>query len=70
MLEGPIRKISLQITNSHRWKDEEKLKEQSMEVVSSSNKDGEAYKSVLEKAEKANNLEPNTPDIHATLGVA
>jgi len=69
-LDEPVRKLALQIANSRKWEDAEKLKEQSLEVVRLPSGDPNAYRAALEKAEKANRLEPNEPSILTMLGVA
>jgi WD40 repeat protein len=69
-LDEAIQKVALQIANSRKWEDAEKLKERSWEVVRLPDKDAESYKSALEKAEKANILEPNDPSIFNLLGAA
>jgi tetratricopeptide (TPR) repeat protein len=69
-LAEPVRKVALQIANARLWEDAEKLNQESREVFSSPGRDIDAYQGALEKAEKANRLEPNTPSILTTLGVA
>ena len=69
-LAEPIRKLSLQIANSRKWEDAEKLKKESREVVSLPDGNEVTYREALEKAEKANRLEPNDWNILNTLGVA
>ena len=69
-LDEPVRKIALQIADSRKWEDADKLQKESWEIVSSPDKDAESYKLSLEKAERANSLEPNDLNILNTLGVA
>jgi WD40 repeat protein/serine/threonine protein kinase len=69
-LAEPVRKVALQIANARLWEDAGKLNQESREVVSLCDRDIDAYQGALEKAEKANRLEPNTPFILTTLGVA
>jgi len=69
-LDECVRKLAMQIANSRKWEDAQKLKEQSWEVVRLPGRDVNEYRLALEKAEKANALEPNDPDILKTLGVA
>ncbi|MHC5185166.1 MAG: LamG-like jellyroll fold domain-containing protein, partial [Planctomycetota bacterium] len=68
-LDEHISKVALQIANSRKCEDAEKLNKEGWEVVSSPGKDMDAYKSALQKAEKAMSLEPKTLSIHTTLGV-
>jgi len=70
VLDKSIQKLALQIANSRRCEDVDKLNNESREVVRLPDKDADAYKSALGKAQKANSLEPNRPDILTTLGVA
>jgi len=69
-LDEPVRKLALQIANSFKWEDANKLRKESWEVVRLPDKDIDTYKSALQKAEKANALEPNDPAILSTLGAA
>jgi WD40 repeat protein/predicted Ser/Thr protein kinase len=71
-LDEPIRKLALQIANSRKWEDVDKLWQESWDVVSLPDKDMETYHQALEKIEKANSLETNNPNpsILRTLGVA
>ncbi|MBN2269054.1 MAG: protein kinase [Sedimentisphaerales bacterium] len=69
-LDEPVRKVALQIANSRKWEDADKLNGESWEVVSSSDGDPNAYKEALNKAEKAISLDPNDLNILNTLGVA
>ncbi|HUU19879.1 MAG TPA: protein kinase [Sedimentisphaerales bacterium] len=68
-LAEPVRKVALQIANSHLWEDAKKLSGQSWEVVSSPGDRIEAYRLALGKAEMANRLEPKH-SILDILGVA
>ena len=69
-LAEPIRKIALQIANSRKWEDAVKLNNEAWATVSLPDKDVAAYQVALEKASKANALEPNDPAILDTLGGA
>jgi len=69
-LNEQVRKLALQIANSRKWEDGEKLKERSWEVVRLSVGDPNAYRAALANAEKANTLEPNDPSIFNLLGAA
>ncbi len=69
-LAEPVRKVALQIANSRLWEDARKLWEQSFEVVRSPGGQIEAYRLALGKAEMANRLQPNNPDILIILGLA
>ena len=68
---GPaVRKLALQITNSHMGEDAEKLEDEAWKAIVAPDKDVKAYHAALEKAGKANTLEPNDPSILITLGAA
>jgi len=69
-LDEPIRKISLQIANSRKGEDADKLNRESWEVVKLPSRDVNEYRLALEKAQKANILEPNNPNSLNTLGTA
>jgi WD40 repeat protein/serine/threonine protein kinase/tetratricopeptide (TPR) repeat protein len=69
-LEGPVRRVALQIAEARRWEDTDKLRTESREIIRSPNADTEVYRIALEKAELANRLEPNDPSTLGTLGVA
>ena len=69
-IEPHISMLAIQIANSRKWEDADKLKRESFEIVCLPNKDIDAYKLALEKAEKANRLEPNDLAILITLGAA
>ena len=69
-LDEPVRKIALQIANSRKWEDAGKLINESWEVVSSPRGDPNAYRVALEKAHKANTLDPNAIGLLDTLGTA
>jgi WD40 repeat protein/serine/threonine protein kinase len=66
-LAEPVCQVALQIANSRLWEDAESLNEQSWKVVRSQGEDGEAYHEALEKARKANDLEPENWHILRTL---
>jgi len=63
-----VRRLTLQIANSRKWEDADKLRKEAWATVSLPNKDIAAYKEALAKAEKANGWEPNDPAILGTLG--
>jgi len=67
-IDSPVRKVALQIANSLTWEDAVKLTNEAWETVSLPDKDVAAYQVALEKASKANALEPNDPAILNTLG--
>jgi dipeptidyl aminopeptidase/acylaminoacyl peptidase len=69
-LDETMKKLALQIANSRKWEDAEKLKERSWEVVRLSVGDPNAYRAALANAEKANTLEPNDPSIFNLVGAA
>jgi hypothetical protein len=69
-LAEPVRKVALQIADSRKWQDAQKLNDESWDVVRSSTGEPNAYKEALNKAEKAVSLEPNDLNILNTLGVA
>jgi len=69
-LDSAVRKVALQIANSLKWEDAVKLTNEAWATVSLPDKDVAAYQVALEKAGKANALEPNDPAILDTLGVA
>jgi hypothetical protein len=72
-LDEPVSKVALKIANSRKWQDAERLTKEGWEIVSSADKDIDAYESVLEKAKKVAGLAPGTPStltaILTTLGV-
>jgi len=70
---GPaVRKLTLQIASSRKWEDTEKLENEleneAWKVIVAPDNDVKAYQAALEKAVKANALEPNDPPILTTLG--
>jgi tetratricopeptide (TPR) repeat protein len=69
-LDEPVRKLALQIGNSRKWGDADKLRREARETVSSSDKTIEEYKAALEKAQKANGWEPKDPAVFTVLGAA
>jgi WD40 repeat protein/serine/threonine protein kinase len=69
-MDPAARKLAMQIANSRKWEDAEKLKNETWEAVRLAGKDAETYRSALAKAEKANGWEPNDPGILAGLGAA
>jgi len=69
-LREPVRKLALQIANSHKWEDADKLKNEASDAISLPEENIEAYRAALAKAEKANGWEPNDPAILRTLAAA
>jgi tetratricopeptide (TPR) repeat protein len=66
---GPaVRTLALQIAQSRKWGDTEKLANEAWETIKLPNKGIEAYRVALEKAGKADALKPNDPPILTTLG--
>ena len=69
-LDEPVRKLAIQIANSRKWEDADKLENEAWETVSSPDKDISAYQMAFEKSKKAAAWEPNDPAILTTLGAA
>ncbi len=69
-LDLDVRRMALNIANSHKWEDAVNLRRQAWATVSLPDKDVKAYQVALEKASKANALEPNDPTILTTFGAA
>jgi tetratricopeptide (TPR) repeat protein len=74
-LDEPVHKLALQIANSRKWEDAEKLNRESWEAVYKWGQAVEVYRAALEKAEKVIRMEPNNPYIPPrmsaiTLGAA
>jgi WD40 repeat protein/serine/threonine protein kinase len=71
-LDPAVRRLALQIAKSRKWEDREKLENEldneAWTVVLAPDKDVEEYRAALEKADKADALEPNYPRILTTLG--
>jgi WD40 repeat protein/serine/threonine protein kinase len=70
---GPaVRRLALQIAKSRKWEDREKLENElereAGKVIVAPDRDVQAYRVALEKAGKADALEPNYPPILTTLG--
>jgi WD40 repeat protein/tRNA A-37 threonylcarbamoyl transferase component Bud32 len=70
---GPaVRRLALQIAQSRKWEDREKLENElereAWKVIVVPDRDVQAYRAVLEEAGKADALEPNDPPILTTLG--
>jgi len=70
---GPaVRRLALQIAQSRKWEDREKLENElereAWKVIAAPDRDVQAYRAALEEAGKANALEPNDPPILTTLG--
>jgi WD40 repeat protein/serine/threonine protein kinase len=70
MFNEGVHKIALQIANSRKWEDAYKLRKEAQETVSLPDKTIDEYQVALQKAEKANDWEPNQPAILNTLGAA
>jgi tetratricopeptide (TPR) repeat protein len=72
-LDEPTRKLALQIANSRKAEDAEKLmreiEEEVMEMVGSPGGDPNAYRVALEKVEKASLMDPNNPKLLVALGM-
>jgi tetratricopeptide (TPR) repeat protein len=73
-LDEPIRKLALQIANSRKTEDADKLMneigEELFGVFSLPGGDPNAYRAALEKVEKASLMDPNNPAILLVLGMA
>jgi WD40 repeat protein len=66
-LDLAVRALAVQIANSRKWEDGDKLRREAFENVSLPGKDITEYQTAFEKAEKANDWEPNDPAILGTL---
>jgi WD40 repeat protein/serine/threonine protein kinase len=60
--------LALQIANSRKWEDADKLTRETWKAVNSDDKSTEEYRAASERASKANSLKPNNPVILNTLG--
>jgi WD40 repeat protein len=69
-IDPDIRRMASNIANSNKWEDAQNLRREAWATVSLPDKDVKAYQEALEKASKANALEPNDPAILSTLGAA
>jgi WD40 repeat protein len=69
-IDGPVRRVALQIANAHLWEDAEKLNQQGRSVIFSTDLDDVEYREALEKFEKVVSLEPNNIKYLSHLGVA
>jgi tetratricopeptide (TPR) repeat protein len=69
-IDKAVREVALQIANSRKGEDAEKLRREAMKVLFSPDKDVEAYRAALEKTSRANALEPNDLSSLVTLGLA
>jgi WD40 repeat protein/tetratricopeptide (TPR) repeat protein len=65
-LDGPVRNAALHIVKSRLRLDADKL----WKIASVSGAEAKIYQEALDKAEKANQLEPNDPSIIHAIGVA
>jgi WD40 repeat protein/tRNA A-37 threonylcarbamoyl transferase component Bud32 len=70
VLDEPVRGFALRIANCRKWEDAEKLRSDAWQAINSPDKGIEAYRTALEKAEKADGWESNDPAILGTLGAA
>jgi WD40 repeat protein len=68
-LDEAIHKLALQIANSKKWEDAEKLNRESWEVVYKWGQDVEVYRAALKKVEKAIRMEPDNPYIPPLMPV-
>jgi WD40 repeat protein/serine/threonine protein kinase len=69
-LDPDICRLATQMANSRKWEDADKLMAEALQIVNLNDKDLSAYQTALEKAGRANTLEPNDPAILNTLGAA
>jgi len=69
-LDSDIRGLAMQMANSRRWEDADKLMREARKAVNSADNSTEEYQAALEKASKANSLEPNDPVILNAIGAA
>ncbi|UCG55831.1 MAG: protein kinase [Phycisphaerales bacterium] len=69
-IDSDVRRLAIQMANSRKWEDADKLIKKAWQVISSPDKGAEEYRVAFERAEKANALEPNEPTILNTLGAA
>jgi WD40 repeat protein/tRNA A-37 threonylcarbamoyl transferase component Bud32 len=70
-IDPDIRRMASNIANSHKWEDaSDGLEYTPWATVSLPDKDVKVYKTALEKAGKANAIEPNNPAILNTLAAA
>jgi WD40 repeat protein len=68
---GPaVRRLALQIANSRKWEDADKLTNEAWGVVELPGKETESYKAALARAEQADAWEPNDLGALTTLGAA
>jgi WD40 repeat protein/serine/threonine protein kinase len=71
-LDPAVRRLALQIAKSRKWVDREKLENEldneAWKIIVAPDRDAQAYRVALEKAGKADALEPNDPPILTTLG--
>jgi len=69
-LDSSVCRLAIQMADSRRWEDADKLSREAFKIVSSSSRNIDEYRTALEKVEKANAWEPNDPAIISTLGAA
>jgi tetratricopeptide (TPR) repeat protein len=69
-LDSDVCRLALQIANSRKWEDSDKLRKETWTAVSVPNEDAAAYQAALAKAEKANGWAPDDPAILDALGAA
>ena len=71
-LGSAVCRLALQIAKSRKWEDREKLENElereAWKVIVAPDRDVQAYRAALEKAGKADALEPNYPPILTMLG--
>ncbi|MFC1765649.1 protein kinase [Planctomycetota bacterium] len=68
-LDEPVRKAALQIANARKGEDAEMLVKEGWEMVSSADKDIDAYRSIVDKAQKVALSEPENASVLKILGV-
>lgn len=69
-LAQPVRDLALQIANSRRWEDADRLIKENQSVVFSLESDVNACKLAMGKIEMADRLDPNNHSILVVLGIA
>jgi WD40 repeat protein/serine/threonine protein kinase len=69
-LDETVREVALQIANSRKREDVEKLRREAEDIIALPDKGAELYRAALEKTNKANALEPNDPHSLTSLGGA
>jgi len=69
-LDQEVGRLAMQIADSQKWHDSEKLRNEAWATVLSSKEAVGLYREALAKAEKANSWEPNDPAILDVVGAA